>query len=193
MVSPKNETKKRWLNDKNFQNQKGLTLIELLAVILILGILAAITITVIAGQGEKARVQSYKDAIKAIESASGKYDLEEGFRTSKATDDYGIVDENHPMYVKGYLSELPKNPWRGTNTEQNDFVYIITKDVRDVKKAFLVKVNGSVVEKVLLIDEGEAKVFSVSESGLTFINDVSNFLSDSTHEDYLKYHYFNPK
>lgn len=193
MVSPKSETKKRWLNDKNFQNQKGLTLIELLAVILILGILAAITITVIAGQGEKARVQSYKDAIKAIESASGKYDLEEGFRTSKATDDYGIVDENHPMYVKGYLSELPKNPWRGTNTEQNDFVYIITKDVRDVKKAFLVKVNGSVVEKVLLIDEGEAKVFSVSESGLTFINDVSNFLSDSTHEDYLKYHYFNPK
>lgn len=58
------------LLQKRLKNEKGLTLVELLAVIVILGIIAAIAIPSIGGIIDNTRIKASKaDAINAIEAA----------------------------------------------------------------------------------------------------------------------------
>lgn len=60
---------KKWLQ-KRLKNEKGLTLVELLAVIVILGIIAAIAVPSIGGVIDNTRIKASKaDAINAIEAA----------------------------------------------------------------------------------------------------------------------------
>ncbi|GEN82330.1 hypothetical protein SLU01_06420 [Sporosarcina luteola] len=60
---------KKWLK-KHLKNEKGLTLVELLAVIVILGIIAAIAVPSIGKVIDNTRVNAAKaDAINAIEAA----------------------------------------------------------------------------------------------------------------------------
>ncbi|WP_432358381.1 competence type IV pilus major pilin ComGC [Sporosarcina sp. UB5] len=60
---------KKWLQ-KRINNEKGLTLVELLAVIVILGIIAAIAVPSIGGVIDNTRIKAAKaDAINAIEAA----------------------------------------------------------------------------------------------------------------------------
>lgn len=59
---------KKWLQ-KRLKNEKGLTLVELLAVIVILGIIAAIAVPSIGGVIDNTRIKAAKaDAINAIEA-----------------------------------------------------------------------------------------------------------------------------
>jgi len=95
----------------------GFTLIEVLVVIVILGILAAIIVPRIMDRPDQARVVAAKNDIRAIVSALNLYRLDNG--TYPTTDqglaalvqkpDTGNVPGN--WKAGGYLDRLPKDPW----------------------------------------------------------------------------------
>lgn len=101
--------------------QKGLTLIEIMVVVAILGLLAAMIVPNVIGQGEQARVDLAKSNMASIASALDMFRLhnsrypttEEGLRA--------LVERpsNARSWPEGgYLSRLPEDPWG------NDYVYI---------------------------------------------------------------------
>lgn len=63
---------------KNMKNKKGFTLIELIVVIAILGILAAVAIPSYSGFQEKAKVSTNDANLKTIASAIQVYNAEKG-------------------------------------------------------------------------------------------------------------------
>lgn len=173
---------------KKLKNQKGLTLIELLAVILILGILAAIVIPVITGQGEGARITSHEGNINSIESSAERYDLERELKN----EDFTVLTDNHPIILEGYLEEVPQNPWKGTNSSQESFVYVLTKDARGVVHAYLADSNFENIVEVS--EDGEAAVVPISSIGLIKVGSnakgLPDFDNDYNSSNYLNQRYF---
>lgn len=102
---------------RNRRAQSGFTLIEIMVVVVILGILAAIVVPNIMGAPGKARVVKAKQDIRAIESALRQYRLD-NFR-------YPTTEQGLDALVKkptiepvpdnyrpgGYLNRLPTDPW----------------------------------------------------------------------------------
>ena len=78
-------------------------MIEVLVVIVILGILAAIIVPNIMDKPGKARITKAKADIQAIESALNMYRLEKH--------DYPSTDEGLQALVTAYLPRLPIDPW----------------------------------------------------------------------------------
>ena len=99
------------------REHSGFTLIEVLVVMVILGILAAIIVPRIMDRPEQARVVAAKSDIRAIVSALDLYRLDNG--TYPSTDqglaalvrkpDSGNIPEN--WRPGGYLDHMPKDPW----------------------------------------------------------------------------------
>lgn len=102
---------------------RGFTLIEILVVVLIIGILAAIVAPRVIGRTDEARRTRVVAELKNIESALALYKLDNG--TYPATDQglEALVQKptvgNIPPNWKegGYLPKLPKDPW------DNPYVY----------------------------------------------------------------------
>ncbi|MBA3980987.1 MAG: type II secretion system protein GspG [Alcanivorax sp.] len=101
--------------------QRGLTLIEIMVVVAILGLLAAMIVPNVIGQGEQARVDLAKSNMASIASALDMFRLhnsrypttEEGLRA--------LVERpsNARSWPEGgYLSRIPEDPWG------NPYVYI---------------------------------------------------------------------
>ncbi len=92
----------------------GFTMIEIMVVIAILGILAALVVPQIAGKDDKARVERAKSDIKAISSALEMYKLD---NYSYPTTDQGLdalvnAPGDAPNWAEpGYLRSTPKDPW----------------------------------------------------------------------------------
>lgn len=101
-----------------FRNKiNGFTLIEVMVVVVILGILAAIVVPKIMSRPEQARIVKVKQDILAIQSALDLYKLDSGIYP---TTDQGLVAlitqptiDPIPRNWKtdGYLQQLPKDPW----------------------------------------------------------------------------------
>ncbi|MCA1064559.1 prepilin-type N-terminal cleavage/methylation domain-containing protein (plasmid) [Rossellomorea sp. AcN35-11] len=117
---------------KPLKNNKGLTLMELLAVILILGVIAGIAIPVLSGQGEKSRVTAHESNVATIEGAAERYATELGFDSAVATTDFGEIVSTHEMITEAYLKDVPENPWEGTNHAAKNSLYFTGKDSRNV-------------------------------------------------------------
>jgi len=81
----------------------GFTLIEVLVVIVILGILAALVVPNIMDKPGKARITKAKADIQAIESALNIYRLD--------NHTYPTTDEGLEALVSDYLPRLPNDPW----------------------------------------------------------------------------------
>jgi general secretion pathway protein G len=81
----------------------GFTLIEVLVVIVILGILAALVVPNIMDKPGKARITKAKSDIQAIESALNMYRLDHHV--------YPTTDEGLEALVGDYLPRLPNDPW----------------------------------------------------------------------------------
>ena len=85
-------------------NSKGFTLIEVLVVVVILGILAAIIVPNIMDKPGQAKITKAKADIRAIESAFNMYRLDHHV--------YPTTDEGIEALVTGdYLPRMPKDPW----------------------------------------------------------------------------------
>lgn len=97
--------------------EDGFTLVELMVVIVILGLLAAIVVINVVPFGDKARVVKAKSDIATIESAINAYQLSMGSYPSTAdglnalvTAPAGLSDPS--QYQKGgYIKKLEKDPW----------------------------------------------------------------------------------
>jgi len=98
---------------------RGFTLIEVLVVVAILGILAAIVVPQIMDRPDEAKRVAAKADIGAIVQALKLYRLDNG---TYPTTDQGLValvqkPTTNPVpgnwNAKGYLSKLPKDPWGG--------------------------------------------------------------------------------
>ncbi|MBD7983027.1 prepilin-type N-terminal cleavage/methylation domain-containing protein [Sporosarcina sp. Sa2YVA2] len=89
---------KKWLQ-KRLKNEKGLTLVELLAVIVILGIIAAIAVPSIGSLIENQRIKATKaDALNAIAAA------ELYFVENDTKDNVSLTD----LKKDGYMTDLGK-------------------------------------------------------------------------------------
>lgn len=97
--------------------QNGFTLIEVMVVVVILGILAAVVVPRIMDNPDKARVTKAKQDIRALESALNLYRLD---NFKYPTTDQGLdALINAPNDAQatgnyksgGYIRKLPKDPW----------------------------------------------------------------------------------
>lgn len=108
---------KNRLQSINYRQAAGFTLIEVMVVVVILGILAAIIVPKIMSRPEQARMVKVKQDILAIESALDLYKLDNG---RYPTTDQGLqalvtkpgVDPIPRNWKSdGYLQEVPVDPW----------------------------------------------------------------------------------
>jgi general secretion pathway protein G len=113
-------------NHSPFKRSQGFTLIEVMVVVVILGILAAIVVPKIMSRPEQARMVKVKQDILAIQSALNLYKLDNGI--------YPTTDQGLDALVKkptsspvprnwksdGYLDQLPVDPWGEQYQYTND-------------------------------------------------------------------------
>ena len=115
------------INSLNHYNkQSGFTLIEVMVVVVILGILAAIIVPKVMSRPEQARMVKAKQDVLAIQSALDLYKLDNGFYPSTDQGLQALVTKPStdpiPSNWKsdGYLQELPVDPWSQAYQYIND-------------------------------------------------------------------------
>lgn len=105
---------------KKFQantKQKGFTLLEIMVVIVILGVLAAMVVPNLMGNKDKADVQKVKSDIIALENALDMYKLDNGLypNTDQGLEALVSKPEGSPeprdYREDGYIKRLPQDPW----------------------------------------------------------------------------------
>lgn len=99
---------------RRLSSQSGFTLIEIMVVVLILGLLAALVVPKIVGRTDEARVTKAKADIKAIESALNLFKIDNGFYPTTA-EGIGALVQAPPRAKRwnpdGYLDKVPVDPW----------------------------------------------------------------------------------
>jgi general secretion pathway protein G len=97
------------------KSQLGFTLTEIMLVVVIIGILAALVIPKIAGSGERARVTAATADINGgIKSALGQYEVDNGFYPKSLQDlivQPGNAKNWHGPYFDSTPPTLPIDPW----------------------------------------------------------------------------------
>ncbi len=95
--------------------RKGFTLIEVLVVIVILGLLAALIVPRITSRVDEARVETTKMQMKAIRDALEQYKLDNGFYPTTEQGIKALVEKPTtppvPPRWRQYLDKLPKDAW----------------------------------------------------------------------------------
>ena len=108
------------------RNNRGFTLIEIMVVIVILALLAALVAPRIMGRSDDAKIADAKVQIRNIESALKLFKLDNGFYPSTEQGLQALVEKPTAGQIptkykaEGYLEskKLPKDPWG------NDYLYI---------------------------------------------------------------------
>lgn len=117
---------KNHLQSINYRKAAGFTLIEVMVVVVILGILAALIVPKIMSRPEQARIVKVHQDIIAIQSALDLYKLDNSIYP---TTDQGLealvtkpTTQPVPRSWKsdGYLQELPVDPWGQAYQYLND-------------------------------------------------------------------------
>lgn len=137
------------------KDQKGLTLIELLAVIVILAIIAAIAIPSIGGILKNSRISAHKSNAHMIIDAARLNVSGEGLAITGATN-FTLDDLNKA----GYLETIPKNPSDKGNTYDPTGSYVTVDKNTD----------GNYIYKITL----------QSKSGHPYLSDVEESAVDTS-------------
>ncbi|WP_217475539.1 type II secretion system major pseudopilin GspG [Stutzerimonas stutzeri] len=101
----------------NERKQRGFTLIEIMVVVVILGILAALVVPQVMNRPDQAKVTVAKGDIKAIGAALDMYKLDNYSYPSTQQGLEALVEKpsGNPQPKNwnrdGYLKRLPKDPW----------------------------------------------------------------------------------
>jgi len=111
---------------RRIRGSAGFTLIEIMVVIIILGLLAAIVMPRIVGETDRARYEQAKVQMRILEDALKRYKLDngrfpttdQGLESLVAPPTTGVVPRNYP--TGGYLDKpvVPTDPWG------NNYVYV---------------------------------------------------------------------
>ncbi len=104
-------------NTRNLRRNSGFTLIEVMVVIVILGVLAALIVPKVMGRPDEARAVAARQDIAAISQALKLYKLdnrkypttEQGLQALVQKPTVAPVPDN--WKAGGYLEKLPKDPW----------------------------------------------------------------------------------
>ncbi len=103
-------------NSFNKQHERGFTLLEIMVVLVIIGVLAAMVAPRFIERADEAKVDSTKAQIQAISQALKLYRLQHGSYPSSSEGIQALV--NADKNGKRYLDSLPKDAWG------NPFVYL---------------------------------------------------------------------
>jgi general secretion pathway protein G len=99
------------------RRQRGFTLIEIMVVVVILGVLAAIIVPKFLGRPDEAKVTKAKVDIKSLEEALGLFKLDNGFYPSTEQGLKALVSKPEIGRIPtkfpngGYLKKVPADPW----------------------------------------------------------------------------------
>ena len=109
---------------KKVKKQSGFTLIEIMIVVVILGILAAIVVPNVMDSPDEARIVKAKQDIRTLEGALNLYKLDNFNYPSTDQGLDALVNkpsgqpEARNWKKKGYMKKIPKDPWG------NDYLYL---------------------------------------------------------------------
>ena len=92
------------------RNRRGFTLVEMLLVITIIGILAALVIPKMMGRSEQARQAAVRADIASVKTALDAFEVDSGFYPKSLGD---LLDKprDSKNWRGPYLDKIPQDPW----------------------------------------------------------------------------------
>jgi general secretion pathway protein G len=119
--------------------RKGFTLIEILIVVIILGILAAIVIPQFASTADSARLSNVQSTIQSTQSQIELYNLQMGSYPATISALLSNATNGQGQVVGPWLKEMPKNPFISVAAAQSSVADTPTSGTG----WFYVSTNGS--------------------------------------------------
>ncbi len=121
------------------KNRYGFTMIELMAMLIIIGLLATLVVTKVATKIDQARVTTTKANLKVLHSAVTQFKMDTGRFPAEEEGLMALVEQPSDVIryePGGYLetTEIPKDGWG------NDFIYELFPETG---KSFVIKSLGA--------------------------------------------------
>ncbi len=135
---------------QKLKNEKGLTLIELLAVIVILGIIAAIAIPSIGKIIENSKIDAIKaDAIQILNAAKIKY-----------AEDSKLTSIKYPDDLQGFLDDVTTFSEKGTSATVSVSNGVFTLKGKGTKSGVSVDFDNATVKDIDDAEKGDKEISS---------------------------------